>query len=146
MVIANLSEWLFPGDGDGTTAPPAVSPRIGAAGLLVVAAQRDGRFTQMERDVAIAALMKLCHIGNPEAKELLQEAEQELGEGQRSFMTFAVAAKGLERDEQEALITHLWRLVEVGEETTTENILVSSVRDVLGMTRAQAEALRPAAS
>ncbi|MEM1379750.1 MAG: TerB family tellurite resistance protein [Pseudomonadota bacterium] len=144
MVIAKLSEWLFHGDGDGTTAPPSVNPKVGAAGLLIAAAHRDGRFTQMERDIAIAAVMKLLHIGNPEAKELLQEAEEELFNGHRSFMTFAVAAKGLERDDQEALITHVWRLVESDGEDVSENVLVSSIRDVLGFTRAQAEALRPA--
>ncbi|MEM9838096.1 MAG: TerB family tellurite resistance protein [Pseudomonadota bacterium] len=143
MVIANLSEWLFPGDGDGTTAPPAVSPKVGAAGLMVAAAHRDGHFKALERDKAIAGLMKLFHIGNPEAKELIQQAEEELHKGHRSFMTFAVAVKGMEKEDQESLITHLWRLVELDGEELSESLLISSVRDVLGFTRAQAEALRP---
>ena len=143
MPIERLSEWLFPGDGDSQTAPAQVSPRIGAAGLLVVAAHRDGRYTRIETDVANAALMKLFHIGRPDAEALRVQAEEELFEGQRSFMTFAVAAKALERDDQEALITHLWRLVASDDETTGENVLISAIRDALGFTRAQAEALRP---
>ncbi|MEO1659248.1 MAG: TerB family tellurite resistance protein [Pseudomonadota bacterium] len=142
-MIKSLSEWLFPGDGDGTTAEPSVSPRCGAAGLLVVAAHRDGTYSEIEQDVAAAALMKLFMLSNPEAKDLRKEAEDALT-GQRTMMTFASAAKRLDREEQEALIGHLWRLVEINDETIGENVLVSSIRDVLGFTRAQAEALRPA--
>lgn len=143
MVLKNLSEWLFPGDGDGTTAPPAVSERVGAAGLLVAAAHRDGRYTDVERGVATAALMKLFHIGNPEASALRVEAEGELFEGHRTFVTFAAAAKLMTREDQETLIRHIWELVASDKETLGENLFVSSVRDFLGFTRAQAEALRP---
>lgn len=143
MVIANISEWLFPGDGDGQTAPPQVRSEIGAAGLLVAAAHRDGRYTDVEKDAAAACLMKLFMLTNPDAKALREEAEKELHEGQRSMMTFAVAAKELDREDQEMLITHLWRLVASDGETTGENTLISAVRDVLGFTRQQAEALRP---
>lgn len=143
MVIANLSEWLFPGDGDGTTAPPQVSPEVGAAGLLIAAAHRDGKYTDVEKDAAAACLMKVFMLTNPDAQALRKEAEKALHEGQRSMMTFAVAAKELDRDDQETLISHLWRLVESDGETVGENTLISAIRDVLGFTRQQAEALRP---
>ena len=143
MVLKNISEWLFPGDGDGSTAPPSVSVQVGAAGLLVAAAHRDGRYTEVEKDSATAALMKLFHLGNPDASQLRQEAEQELFEGTRGFVTFASAAKQLDREEQEMLIRRIWELVGTDGETLGENIFVSSVRDFLGFTRAQADALRP---
>ena len=144
MVIANLAEWLSAEDGDRTSTIAAVKPRVGAAGLMIAAAQRGGRFTQMERDPAIARLMKLLHVGNPEAKELIQEAEDELLKGQRSFGAFAIAVKDLDKDDQEALISHLWRLIDHDETVETEHPLMLSVRDVLGITRAQMEALKPA--
>lgn len=143
MVLKNLSEWLFPNDGDGETQAPSVSERVGAAGLLVAAAHRDGSYTDVERDLATAALMKLFHIGNPDATALRQEAEVELFEAHRSFMTFAVAAKGLDREDQEALVQRLWRLVETDGEQLAENLLMSSIRDFLGFSRQQADALRP---
>ncbi|MEO1040925.1 MAG: TerB family tellurite resistance protein [Pseudomonadota bacterium] len=142
-MIKNLSEWLFPGDGDGATAELPVSPRCGAAGLLVVAAHRDGTYSEIEKDLAAAALMKLFMMSNPEAKELRKEAEDALTGGQ-SMMAFAVAAKNLDREEQEALLSRLWRLVDTDGEPVGENVLVSSVRDVLGFSQAQADALRPA--
>lgn len=144
MVLKNFSEWLFPGDGDGNTAPPQCTPRVGAAGLLVAAAHRDGRYTDVEKDLVTAALMKLFMLTNPDAKALRQQAEEELFEGQKTFVFFAAAAKQLDRDDQEALITHIWRIVEEGDETVAEHVFVSSVRGFFGFTRAQAEALRPA--
>lgn len=145
MSLKNLSEWLFPGDGDGTTAAPAVDARVGAAGLLVAAAHRDGTYTDVEKDLATACLMRLFMLTNPEAKALREEAEGELFKGHRGFVTFAAAAKSLEHDERETLISHLWRLISVDGQTNGEDILVSSVRFVLGFTRAQAEALKQAA-
>lgn len=143
MVLKNLSEWLFPGDGDGETHAPKVDPRTGAAGLLVAAAHRDGSYTDIERDTVTAALMKLFMLINPEAKGLREKAEEAILERNRTFMTFAVAAKGLDKEDQENLITHLWRVIESDGETTTENVFISSVRSVLGFSREQAEALRP---
>ena len=143
MVLKNINEWLFPGDGDGSTSPPSVSARVGAAALLVAAAHRDGRYTEVEKDSATAALMKLFMLGNPEASKLRQEAEERLFEGTRGFVTFAAAAQQLDREEQEVMIRHIWELVASDGETMGENIFVSSVRDFLGFTRAQADALRP---
>lgn len=142
MPIAKLSEWLFPGDGDGSSAPAQVSKEVGAAGLLVAAAHRDGHYSDVESDLAAAAMMKLFMLTNPDAKALVRDAEKELFEGRRSFMTFAVAAKKLDREDQETLIRHLWRLVETDGETLSENLLVSSVRDVFGMSREEAALLK----
>lgn len=143
MVIANLSDWLRPDDGAGAGVIVALNPRVGAAGLMIAAAHRDGRFSAMERDRVIALLMKLLHVGNPEAKAVIQEAEDELRRGERGFTSFATAAKELEKDDREALIGHLWRLVARNGEAEGANVLVPSVCDVLGFSTVQAEALRP---
>ena len=45
-----------------------------AAGLLIEAAKRDG-YTEVERDMATQAIMKLFHIDNASAVALRQEAE-----------------------------------------------------------------------
>ncbi|MEM9809935.1 MAG: TerB family tellurite resistance protein [Pseudomonadota bacterium] len=143
-MIKDLSEWLLSGDSDGETAAPFVRPEVGAAGLLIVAAHRDGAYTDIEKDLATAALMKLFMLNNPDARALRVEAEEAIA-GTRGIITFASAAKELDREDQEALITHLWRLVALQGETADENMLLSSIRDVLGFTRTQADALRPAA-
>ncbi|MEM7741522.1 MAG: TerB family tellurite resistance protein [Pseudomonadota bacterium] len=142
-MIKNLSAWLLPADGEGTVAEPTVSPRCGAAGLLVVAAHRNGTYSEIEKDLAAAALMKLFMMSNPEAKELRKEAEDALSDDRR-MTTFAHAAQKLDREEQEALVSHLWRLVEEDGDTDAESVLVSTIRDRLGFSPAQADALRPA--
>nr|WP_233061628.1 TerB family tellurite resistance protein [Parvularcula mediterranea] len=113
--------------------------------MLVVAAHRDGNYTDVERDMAAAALMKLFHVPNPEARAMRDQAEEFLFAGARSFVFFASAAKELDREDQETLITQLWRVVGSDGEELSENLLMSSIRDFLGFTRAQADALKPAA-
>ncbi|MCQ8185683.1 TerB family tellurite resistance protein [Parvularcula maris] len=144
MVLRQLSEWLFPGDGDGETHPTAYTPQQGASGLLVAAAHRDGRYTLVEQDAVTAALMKLFMIGNPEATALRQEADAEV-EKSMSFVPFAAAVKGLPKEEQADLIRQLWVVTSVNGETLNEHLLISSVRDFLGFTRAEADALKPVA-
>ncbi|GGY52221.1 TerB family tellurite resistance protein [Parvularcula lutaonensis] len=144
MVLKNFTEWLAPGDGETKDPSPKLPPRVGAAGLLIAAAHREGRFTDVEKDLVAAALMKLFMLTNPDARALREEAEKELFENGRSFVDFAAAAKELDRDEQEALVTHIWRIVDLEEKVDGEHPFVSSVRDYLGFTKEQAEALRPA--
>lgn len=144
MALRNLAEFLFGGGGEDPAAPRALGPRVGAAGLLVAAAHREGSYTDVEKDLVTAALMKLLMLTNPEAKALREEAENELFKAQRGFMAFAAAARNLDSDEREMLVSHLWRLVTVDGAGVGEDILVASTRFVLGFTRAQAEALKPA--
>lgn len=146
MVIAKLSEWLTPDDEENNTHAAKITPQVGAAGLLVVAAHHDESYTDVERDMASAALMKLFHIPNPEAKVMRGQAEEFLFAGERSFVFFAAAAKQLDREDQETLMTQLWRLEGAGGNEASESPLMASVRDFLGFTEAQADALKPAAS
>lgn len=142
MALKDLAEWLAMPAEDGALALPALSPRVGAAGLLVAAAHRQGSYTDVERDLAAAALMKLFLIPNPDAKALRREAEDALLESRRPFGDFAAAAGELDRDEQESLLRHLWQLAGHDPAEGTHG-LVAAVRDALGFTEQQADALRP---
>lgn len=142
MVIKDISAWINADEAEGGSRTQ-LSPRIGAAGLLVAAAHCDGRFTDVEKDTATAALMKLFHINNPDARNLRIEAEKELTEGAKSFPAFAAAAKALDREDQEKLMRYLWELVGSDGETDEESVFVMTVAERLEFTKAQAEALRP---
>lgn len=143
MVLRDIDSWL--------SAPPVtdaavpVSPRCGAAALIVAAAHRRGRYSQLEQDRATAALMKLFHIGNPDAQKLRREAEGALKTQRLDFPACVKAAGTLDRDEKEALMTHLFRLVPSSETAPAETALIVAVRDAFGFSAAQVEALRPAA-
>lgn len=139
-----LSEKLFPGDGDGNTHPTDVTPQIGAAALMIEAVHRDGVYTQVEKDLATHALMKLFRLGNAEATELRKQAEKAQSEASY-MMRFAVAAGKLDADCKEHLITTLWSLIDSDDrDTIPENFLVRSVIDVMGISHERARALRPA--
>jgi uncharacterized tellurite resistance protein B-like protein len=126
-----LSERLFPGDGDGETSAPAVSPQIGAAGLLIEAAQRDGTYTEVEQDLVAQALMKLFHIGHPAATTLRQEAEEAQVQA-NNMVRFAAAARALDRPQKEALVVKLWEITESdGETRVPEAQMVRSAIDIL---------------
>ncbi|WOI54023.1 TerB family tellurite resistance protein [Parvularcula sp. LCG005] len=144
-----MKKWMdriFPNSGDGNTQAPSVSPEIGAAGVLVEAAWRDGQYTEVERDIATAAIMKLFLLDNASAARLRQEAEAAQAKAS-TMMTFAAAARGLPSDKKEALITRLWAIIDSnGSATVPEEHVVRSVIDVLGVPQERGRGLRPAPS
>jgi uncharacterized tellurite resistance protein B-like protein len=137
-----LADWLSSHGREGDTNPPVRTPQQGAAGLLVAAAHREGRYSLVEEEAVTASLMKLFMIGNPEASALRQEAEA-LVEESVSFLPFADAAKKLPEDDQAALLRQLWTVLTLGGEVSGENPLFSRVRDILGFSPAEADALKP---
>ena len=142
MVINRISEALFPGDGDGNTQVPALSPEEGAAGLLIEAAQREGGLTEVERDLVDAALMKLFRLTNPQAKERRDAAEAAQTKSTTS-MTFAAAAAQLSPEKREQLVTHLWAVADSdGSTSGMERELMGTVETVFGLSRDRVAALR----
>lgn len=146
MMLKWISEKLFPNDGDGNTVAPSLSPEVGAAGLLIEAAHRDSTYTEVEKDLATQALMKLFLMDNPAAVALRQEAEMAQSKA-TTMMGFASAARGLELEVKEALITRLWAITGSDQQdTVAESALVRSVIDVFGISQDRGRALKPAAS
>ena len=145
MVIDKLSEALFPNDGDGNTSPPTLSPEVGAAGLLIEAAHRDGAFTEVEQDLVTAALMKLFRLTNPKAKALREEAASAQAASTTS-MTFAAAAKGLPADLREGLVTQMWTVADSDDDLSgMEREVMGTVQTMFGLSRERLLALRPSA-
>ena len=146
MVIERISDALFPGDGDGNTHPPRLSPAEGAAGLLIEAARRDGRYTEIEADLVTASLMKLMHVPKPEAAAMRRAAEA-AQEKSTTVMGFAAAAAGLPTDEREQLITAIWAITTSDDHRSQmERELLGTVSEVFEMPRARIDALRPAST
>lgn len=143
MVIGKISDALFPGDGDGNTKPPNMTPELGAAGLMVEASQRDGAYTEVERQAASAALMKLFHLPGPKAVALRQQAETAQAQS-TTAMGFAAAAAGLAPDQREQLVTILWSLTDSdGSAEPFEREILGAVGTVFEMSRDRLDALRP---
>lgn len=137
-----LSEKLFPNDGDGNTHHTPVRPEVGAAALMVEAAHRDGKYTEVEKDLATSAAMKLFNLNKMEAVELIKEAwaAQKVAP---YMMRFAMAAKELGPDQREQLVTRLWWIIDSDRvDTINESLLIHSVIDILGISRERAKALR----
>lgn len=143
MILHWLSEKLFPGDGDGNTEPSPVRPEIGAAALLIEAAHRDGEYTEIERDLATNAIMKLFHLDNAAARALRIEAEEAQAEA-AYMMRFATAARQLDSDQKERLVTQIWAVADSDRvETISETTLIHSITDILGIPAERAKALHP---
>ena len=143
MVIGKISDALFPGDGDGNTKPPALTPELGAAGLMVEASQRDGAYTEVERQGVTSALMKLFHLPGPKAAALRAQAEALQAES-TTAMGFATAAAGLAPDDRDQLVAALWSLTRSdGSVTPMEHQVLGTVAEVFGLTRERLDALRP---
>ena len=137
-----LSEKLFPDDGDGNTQASPVRPEVGAAALLIEAAHRDGKYTEVEKDLATSAAMKLFNLNKMEAVELIKEAWAAQKDAPY-MMRFAAAAKDLDADQREQLVTRLWWIIDSDrEDTVTESQLIHSIVDVLEISQERAKALR----
>lgn len=143
MVIGKLSDALFPGDGDGNTKPPTLTPEVGAAGLMVEASQRDGAYTEVERQGATSALMKLFRLPGPKASALRAQAEALQAES-TTVMGFATAAAGLGPDDRDQLVQALWSLTQSdGSVRAMEHQVMGTVAEVFGLSRERLDALRP---
>ena len=137
-----LSDTHF--KGDPSDRPGPVSPEVAAAALLIEAAHRDSNYTEIERDLATSAIMKMFRKDNAEAVALRREAEAAQASAPY-MMRYMTAARDLDPDTKEKFITQLWCVIDSDrEETVAESMLVSSVIDVLGISRERARSLRPA--
>ena len=118
MVIGRITGGPSPTPG----APPPLTPELGAAGLIVMAAHRDGVSTEVERQEATAALMKLLHLPGPKAAALRADAEaaEAAGLGEAAL---AAAAAALPADEREQLVTCLWSLSRLGPDDAATTVL-----------------------
>ena len=133
MVIGKLI-GAKPADGP----PPVLTPEVGAAGLLIVAAHKDGVSTEVERQQVSAALMKLLHLPGPKAAALRAEAER----FEEDAVVFAQAAADLPPDEREGLVTALWSLSEAGPDDAP-NLVMDAVADAFAVSPERLAALRP---
>ncbi|MEM9233347.1 MAG: TerB family tellurite resistance protein [Pseudomonadota bacterium] len=139
MMLKWLSDKIT---GQETGTLPEVTPEIGAAALLIEDAHRDDHYSEIERDLATSAIMKLFNLSNPEAVAMRRDAEEAQGHS-GYIMRFCVAAQKLDADTKERLVTHLWAIIDSDqEETVAESMLVNSVIDMLGISRERARALR----
>lgn len=137
-----LSEKLSPSKEETPRTPEPVSPEAGAAALIIEAAHRGGSYTEVERDIATAALMKLFSLNNAEAVALRREAQAAHREAPQ-LMRFAQAARDLDVEKKEQLITKLWEILDSCEKGLPANPeLISSVTDVMGLSTERARALR----
>ncbi|MEM6650137.1 MAG: TerB family tellurite resistance protein [Pseudomonadota bacterium] len=120
--------------------PP--SSDIGAAGVLVRAASENGSYTEIEEGRVTRALMKLFHMNNAAAATLRREAE-DLLEQSTSLVSMATAAKELDSDKKEALMSHAWSLVEAqNEDVVGQSIFMRGIADIFGFTPERTRALR----
>ena len=114
-----------------------LTPELGAAGLVIMAGHRDGVSTEVERQEATSALMKLLHLPGPKAASLRAEAERFEEDGD----AFAEAASAMPPDEKEQLVTCLWTLM--GPVPEARPPLLDSVGRAFGLTEERLAALRP---
>ena len=124
--------------GRAGTPAPALTPELGAAGLVAAASRRGGVATEVERQAASAALMKLLHVPGPRAAALRAEAEK-LDADEASL---AAAAAGLDPDEREQLVGTPWTLSLDGPDDGPNTVL-SAVADAFGLSPERLAALRP---
>lgn len=132
----------------GDPAPSAddaqsLTPVDGAAGLLVGAAHADGVYTEVERDLAASALMKLFRMPRREALDLCERRHPADGQVVRVAL-YAEASRALEPSAREALLAWLWRLVDHGGAADEEVAFVMRVATIWGMDPARARGLRAA--
>lgn len=148
MVIGKISDALFPGatsseGGDGNTTPPTLTPELGAAGLMVEASQRDGAYTEVERQGVASALMKMFHLPGPKAAALRAQAEALQAES-TTVMGFAAAAAQLPGDDRDQLVAALWSLTQSdGSVAPMEQQVMGTVAEAFGLSRERLGALRP---
>lgn len=133
-----------------TKAPPGsvlggampLSPEIGAAGLLLHIAKRDGSYTEIEKDLIIGALMKLFHVLRPAALDHLHAAEEAEQEGV-TISQKASAARDLPLEQKEMLLTRLWAMIDGDDKKTSDQMeLMRVIADILGMGQERAKSLR----
>ena len=143
MGIEDLSERVFPNDGDGETHPAPLTADIGAAGLLIEASLRDGAYTEVERDLVTGTLMKLFRLPRPKAVELRKTAEAAQARS-TTIMGFATSAAKLSADDRAQLVTCLWQILGSDDaEHAPESQVLGTTESVFGLTRQQLLALRP---
>ncbi|MBB4658453.1 hypothetical protein [Parvularcula dongshanensis] len=107
----------------------ALSPRAGAAGLLMMAVGGEDA-TEIERDAVDAVLMKLFLLTRPKTAQLRAEAEGADAE------SAAEAARVLDADEKERLVSALWQLGGDGE-------AMRAVQTRFGLSEERLAALKP---
>lgn len=126
-------------DGGGSGAP--IGAQEGAAGLLVAAAQVDGSYTEVEKERVNKALMKVFQLASPAASKLRESAET-LTRKDVTLIAFAQAAKGLESDTREKVLTWVWDVLDRQLEAENPAAFVGRIADCWTMPRERAKALR----
>jgi uncharacterized tellurite resistance protein B-like protein len=133
--MSRLTDWIsrqFGGKDADSGQPPADSPSLAVAALLVEVLRADYQAGDDERHQVARSIGDLLHLGPAESAALLELAERRIDQAHDLFQFTSMINRSYSAAEKQRLIEHLWRVARADETIHKyEEHLIRRIADLL---------------